>query len=75
MYPGSQPPFKRWWFLLDDDKPPLEKWWFVNRPIKDGGWTSRVGIYNPYEKINHLIFPRTLTVIVKSWQRQGVVLR
>ena len=35
--PGSQPPFKTWWFPLDDDKPFLKKWWFVNQPIKNGG--------------------------------------
>jgi len=23
--PGSQPPVKKWWFLLDDDKPLLQK--------------------------------------------------
>ena len=39
--PGSQPPFKKWWFLLEDYKPLLKKWWFGNPPIKKGGWTSR----------------------------------
>lgn len=34
MYPGSQPLFKKWYFLLDDDKPPLKKWWFVNQAMK-----------------------------------------
>ena len=34
IYPGSQPPFKKWWFLLEDDKPYYKKWWFGNQPIK-----------------------------------------
>ena len=32
IYPGSQPPFKKWWFLLDYDKPLLKQWWFRNQP-------------------------------------------
>ena len=24
LFPRSQPPFKKWWFLLDDDKPLLK---------------------------------------------------
>ena len=24
IYPGSQLPFKKWWFLLEDDKPLLK---------------------------------------------------
>ena len=39
--PGSQPPLKKWWFLLDDDKPLRKDWWIGNQPIKYGGWTSR----------------------------------
>ena len=38
--PGSQPPLKKWWFLLDDDKPLGKEWWVGNQPIKYGGWTS-----------------------------------
>ena len=35
---GSQPPFKIWWFLLDDDKPlQLKKWCFVKQPINIDG--------------------------------------
>ena len=44
VYPGSQPPFMKWWFLLYDDKPYYKEWWFANQPIKNGGWTSRVSI-------------------------------
>ena len=40
-YPGSQPPLKKWWFLLEDDKRLLNQWWFGNQPIKNVGWTSR----------------------------------
>ena len=43
--PGSQQPFSKWWFLLDDGKPLLKYWWFVNQPIKNGGLTSRVNLY------------------------------
>ena len=49
-YPGSQPPFKKWWFLLEDDKPYYKKWWFGNQPIKNGGWTSR-GYLKSHESI------------------------
>ena len=44
IYPGSQPPFKKWWFLLDDDKPLFKKWWFGNQPIKKGGFYLQ-GVY------------------------------
>ena len=33
---GSQPPFEKCWFFLDDDKPVLKKLWFISQPIKNG---------------------------------------
>ena len=26
-YPGIQQPFRKWWFLFDDEKPIYKKWW------------------------------------------------
>ena len=37
IYPGSQPPFKQWWFLLEDDKPLLKYVFEKKKPIKKGG--------------------------------------
>ena len=61
LNPGSQPPFSKWWFHLDDDKPYYKNRWFVNQPIKNGGWTSMVkvnktaGPDNLADQIHHQI--------------------
>ena len=30
FFPGSQPPFQKCWFFLEDDEPLLKSWWFGN---------------------------------------------
>ena len=72
IYPGSQPPFKKWWFLLEDDKPLVKSWWFGNQPIKNGGWTSRVYIFI-YVSASLWIPTLSFYFPLSSWQRSDKI--